>query len=150
MMPKPISNPKGSKPGGFDMQPTFKWRCSYQGTVWYDVCDHTGTYEAEFRHRADEYECVGYNGDPRELVDAIGIFRRSHILSSNDEKLFEVPQSTVDAFNAWRIAERAKHVAEIKSQPHRYGEIDESDPFLFPPILPARQGHYVMGKGWQS
>jgi hypothetical protein len=151
MMGLPYQQPQGLNPGGDSMTPTFKWTCSYQGTIWYQVTDHTGTYEAQFRRCAEQYECEGYNGDAaRDLVAAIGIFCRSHSLPNSNERLFEVPQSTVDAFNAWRIAERARHVAEIKSQPHRYREVDESDPLLFPPILSARQGYYVIGEGWRS
>ena len=140
--------------------PRFAFACSYQGTVWFRVTDETGTYEAEFRRSVPDYEMATANGPDvrRDMVESVGILRRSHLSDADlaawradrSAPCFAVPQATVDAFNAWRAAERAAHIAQMQADPDRYGIVDPADPFIFPPILPARRGWYVAGKGWQS
>lgn len=126
--------------------PTFRWTCSYMGCAWYEVSDHTGTYEVQLRHHADDYELSIANGDDvrRDMKAAIGLLHRS------GRSWEPIPCETVDAFNAWRLSERAKHIAEMQSQPHRYGDIDPNDTTLFPPIMPVRGAVYVVGPGWQA
>lgn len=128
---------------------SFAWKASYFGCVAYTVTDETGTYEAELRHSVSAYELSIANGDDvrREMASAVGILRR-HNLTDNG-RWFEIPAATVKAFNAWRLAERSRILAEMKAAPDRYGEIDESDPFIFPPLIPARAGFYESGRGWQ-
>jgi hypothetical protein len=99
--------------------PRFKWQCSYQGCTWFNVWDHTGMYEIEFRQRADAYERTCYNGDDadwqRNVVAMIGVVRRSH------DSATPIPDSTFRAFNTWRAAEHEKHLSDMRSQPQRYG-----------------------------
>jgi len=122
--------------------PRFKWKCSYQGSVWYDVWDHTGMYEIELRRRADDYERKCYNGDDtewqRNVVSMIGVIHRAY---SSD---IEVPALTLHAFNAWLIAEHEKHIAELKAQPERYGNYWRE---IAKPMLPHAAARY--DKGWQ-
>ena len=124
----------------------FRWVCGYRGCTDYMITDDTGTYRAEFRHTLEEYQPGVHNYTPaeweRDVVPTLGLLRR-YIPTS------PVPAATVAAFNEWRLAERADHVAKMKAAPEKYGEIDEHDTRLFPPILPARTGVYVVGKGWE-
>lgn len=142
------------------METRFVWKCSYMGSAWYDVIDETGHYEAEFRHKAGDYELSIANGDDcrRDILASVGIFRRAHLSDSDlfawkhdkAAPCYGVPQSTVDAFNTWRIAERRKAYEQMKAAPERYGDISETDPLVFPAFVTARRGWYVSGFGWQS
>ena len=107
------------------MDVLFRWKCSYQGSTWYEVRDHTGTYEAEFRRSAPDCELARPTGDDcrRDILAAVGILRRASGWSAGDARLFEVPASTVAAFNRWRDAERAEHRARIKAAPEKYGTV---------------------------
>ena len=100
--------------------PKFKWRCSYQGSIWFDVWDETGMYELELRRSAEDYERKCYNGDDadwqRNVVDMIGVLRRSH---GSDQ---EVPPATLQAFNAWRKAEHDAQIAKMTAEPKLYGD----------------------------
>ncbi len=120
-------------------RPRFKWKCSYQGSVWYDVWDETGMYEIELRRRADDYERKCYNGDDadwqRNVVDMIGVLRRAYSIDQ------EIPASTLFAFNAWIITEHEKHVAELKAQPERYGDVSD----IQRPVLPHAAARYENG-----
>lgn len=127
------------------IKPHFRWLCSYRGSADYMITDETGTYRAELRYRADEEDAAIYNGSReewnRDVVAAVNVLRRY----CADKP---IAPHVLAAFNQWRADERAKHIAEMKAQPHRYGEIDENDTRLFPPIIPAKTGHYEVGKGW--
>jgi hypothetical protein len=128
--------------------PTFRWKYSYMGCVSYMVTDETGTYEAEIRHGFSDYESSITNGDlsRQEAKSAIGVLRRhSSVKLGADRYSFAMPRATVDAFNAWRSAEHARHVAQIKAQPERYGIIPDSDPIFAPPMA-ARWADYVFGE----
>ena len=130
------------------MQPKFRWTCSYMGTVWYQVTDATGTYEAELRHQLSDYESSICNGDDvrQESRSAIGILRRScPVKLTSGEYSFAVPRETVEAFNAWRAAEHAERVAKLRGDTDRYGIIADNDPILKAPI-PAKHGEYVHGE----
>jgi hypothetical protein len=139
-------------------EPTFRWVCSYQGCVDYEVTAATGVYWAELRTSAPDYALATANGDDvrRDMITSIGILRRSHSTPTctlawtkdpSTARLFQVPLETVHAFNRWRAAEHARHVAELESQPHRYGPIAADDPVRHPPML-ACAGYYVCGQGW--
>lgn len=134
------------------MIPRFRWTCSYQGCVSYEVTDATGTYEAELRREVSDYELAHANGDDvrQEMRSAVGILRRSHSIAvSMTERTSEVPAETVAAFNAWRLAEHEKLLASLRSQPHRYGTIPDDDPLAQPPE-PAARGRYVNGENrWE-
>ena len=121
--------------------PRFKWKCSYQGSVWYEVWDHTGIYEIELRRSADDYERKFYNGDDadwqRNVVAMIGVLRRA---SGGIDQ--EVPAQTLRAFNEWLTSEHEKHIAEMKAQPNRYGT-DFSD--IMPPTLAKAAAVYRDG-----
>lgn len=134
------------------MKTEFAWKGSYMGTVWFHVSDDTGSYIAEFRKSAGEYELSIANGDDvrRDVVASIGILRRQHATPEQwkSGRAYEMPESTIAAFNAWQLAERAEFIAKMKAAPERYGDIDESDSFLFPPIITARRGWYETGVGW--
>ena len=123
----------------------FRWTCSYLGVVDYEITDGTGTYRAELRREASDYERGIYNGDEdqwqREVVASIGALHR--YISTE-----WIPDETVRAFNEWRAQKHASTIAEMKAQPHRYGDPTtlERD---FPPPIPAKSGRYVSGKGWE-
>lgn len=125
----------------------FRWQCGYRGTTDYMITDNTGTYRAELRHdtrleHPHDYNCDTIEEWIRDIADSVGILRRYFA----DKP---IPQETIDAFNAWRTAERAQHIREMKARPDRYGPIDENDARMFPPIRPVRAGVYVVGEGWQ-
>ena len=130
------------------MQPRFKWTCSYQGTTWFYVTDETGaTYELALRRDAPDYELAGANGDDcrRDILASVGLLRRSYTSTGRHG---EVTRETLDAFNAWRLAEHLAHVAQLDSQPERYGVIPADDPLRAPPLV-AWRGFYVIGEGWK-
>lgn len=114
----------------------FKWHCSYQGSVWFEVWDETGKYELELRRSAEDYERKFYNGDDadwqRNVVNMIGVLRRSHNIDR------EVPSATLQAFNAWRKAEHDTWIAQMIAQPHRYGDPKTWQPSFGQPPTPAR------------
>lgn len=129
-------------------EPRFRWTCSYQGTTWFEVSDETGTYELELRRAAEPYELAGANGDDcrRDMLASIGLLRTSRC--GDRARLFEVSRATLDAFNAWRLAEHREHMARLDAQPDRYGFIAANDPLRQPPLV-AWRGFYVIGPGWQ-
>lgn len=104
-------------------RPKFKWRCSYQGKIWYDCWDETGMYELELRRSADDYERKFYNGNDdewqRNNVAMIGVLRRSHNIDQ------PVPDSTFQAFNEWLESEFNSHMAHMKANPQRYGDVTD-------------------------
>lgn len=129
------------------MQPTFKWTCSYQGSTWFNVHDHTGSYEAELRRNAEPYELSIANGDDcrQEMITGVGFLRRSHCIKDRAGNYsFTMPAVTVAAFNAWRLNEHNKWVAEMQRQPERYGAILE-DRITQSPMV-AKRGRYVFGE----
>jgi len=120
--------------------PRFSWKCSYQGSIWFQAWDHTGVYEIELRCRAEDYERKCYNGDDadwqRNVVAMIGVARRAYLADR------EIPTSTLQAFNAWRLAEHEKHMTELRGNPERYGT-DFSD--IKPPALARAAAVYQDG-----
>ena len=123
--------------------PRFKWKCSYQGTVWYEVRDSSGMYGLELRRRADDYERKRYNGDDadwqRNVVDMIGVLRREY------DSQREVPAATLHAFNAWIIGEHGAHMAKLRADPQRYGTDFSA---IVPPTLARAAARYQVGTGW--
>ena len=125
------------------MTPTFRWKCSWWGCQAYEVRDETGMYEVETRYLAHDRErsISTYDDDgwQRDVLGAIGLLRRSANSGT------PIPQKTVDAFNAWRMAEHAAHVKRLRDNPDRYGEnaADEVEP----PMV-VRGARYVVGRGW--
>jgi hypothetical protein len=121
----------------------FVWKCSYMGTVWYQVTDATGTYKAALRHSVGEYELSIANGDivRRDMKAGIGLLVR------DCNGATAVPAETVAAFNAWRMAEHTEQMARLDSQPERYGVIAPDDEMRRPPMT-ARAAVYVIGPGW--
>jgi hypothetical protein len=134
------------------MKPTFRWHCSYVGTIDYMVTDATGVYRADLRRSFDDYESNISKGEDvrQECRTAIGILRRSSCINVGaDRYSFTVPRETVDAFNEWRAAEHAAHVAQLRAHPERYREIADDDPLIAAPV-PAKRGEYVFGEHrWQ-
>lgn len=140
------------------MQPKFRWKCSYMGTVEYEISDRTGVYRAEIRHSVGDYELSIANGETvrRDMKAAIGILHRCHFTDSEFRAscdsgtggpFYVVPAETVAAFNAWRAAEHAEHIAKLEAEPHSYGVIAADDPIRKPPMV-AVGGHYMIGTGW--
>lgn len=134
------------------MTPTFRWTCSYRGSVWYEVRDATGVYEAELRRTLSDDDLAEANGDDvrSEMRTALGILRRSHSIPvQGAERTYEMPAATVTAFNAWRAAEHARLLADMRAQPHRYGQIADDDPLAKAPE-PVARGRYVLGENrWE-
>jgi len=102
-------------------------------------------YRVELRWEASPYERSISNCDDakwqRDVVAAVGLLYRSPGCHQ------PIPQRVVDGFNAWRAAEHAKSVSEIRSHPERYRNISDNDPLLAPPAV-VRGAHYEVGKGW--
>lgn len=133
-------------------KPRFRWTFGYMGTVGFNVTDATGTYEAELRTQLSDYESSICNGDlvRQECRSAIGILRRANCQKVGTLWSYAMPTDTVAAFNAWRAAEHAERIAEIKRQPERYGVLADDDPILQPPMV-ARAGDYVFGQNiWRA
>lgn len=132
--------------------PKFYWKGSAFGYQWFQVYDATGTYEAELRHSVGAYELSIANGDDvrRDMQGAIGLLvRHASVPDEGGGRTFAVPQATLEAFNAWRLAEHESAVAKIRAHPERYGVLDDDDPILRAPMV-ARRGTYVTGEGWSE
>lgn len=129
------------------MQIKFEWLSSFMGVVEYRIYDSTGTYRAEIRHSYSDYERSIANGADviRDSESAIGILRRCH--GVGPDYSYEIPAETLAAFNEWRAAEHARHIAALESQPERYGIIAPNDPLRNPPMV-AKRGRYIAGTGW--
>lgn len=134
------------------MTPHFEWTCSYQNTVSYKVHDDTGSYEIEERRpfglACDEAYCRRtYNGDSeqfdREVVGAIGTVHRKY---SGDV----IPPATLEAFNAWRLAEHEKAKAKLRAAPDRYGSEDGPNGWANIIKAPAvvKRAVWRTGTGW--
>ncbi|WP_439398557.1 hypothetical protein ACRQ5Q_14695 [Bradyrhizobium sp. PMVTL-01] len=126
--------------------PTFRWKLSYMGGVEYEVFDETGHYRVEIRqHSPDAYELSIANGDDVRSAwkSAVGILRRASGFSKrvDGHHSFEVPPDVVDAFNEWRMEQHLAMIANMESQPERYGVIAPDDELRKPPHL-ARGGDY--------
>jgi hypothetical protein len=73
-------------------------------------------------------------------VGAIGLLYRYH--GSLDQP---IPQSTVDAFNAWRLAEHEAFVKLLRDHPDKYGT--NAADGVEPPMV-VRGARYVVETGW--
>jgi hypothetical protein len=126
------------------VEPRFRWTCSYMGRQEFEVIDETGTYRVETRYEASDYQrgISSYDdqGWQREVVDAIGLLYRYH--GRLDQP---IPQSTVDAFNAWRLAEHQAFVKLLRDHPDKYGT--NAADGVEPPMV-VRGARYVVGTGW--
>lgn len=122
------------------MTPKFAWQSSFMGTVDYMVTDETGIYRASLRQSVSEYELSIANGDEvrRDMRGGIGLLVRG---------VEPIPAATVAAFNAWRLAEHTRQIAQIDAQPDRYGVLAPDDSLRRPPMV-ARAAEYVTGRGW--
>jgi hypothetical protein len=132
------------------MQPRFAWRVSFADYIEFEVTDDSGTYRVEMRQRPPSAYWLKYaNGDDvrRDMHADLGLLRRCGC-GDNPARLFEVSAATVDAFNAWRLAEHHAHMARLDAEPDRYGFIPADDPLRAPPLV-AWRGFYVIGQGWQ-
>lgn len=125
------------------VKPTFRWTCSYMGCIWFAVYDETGHYEAVLRRELGDYErSIAAPSAIPDMEAAVGLLVRNSFPSRG------IPSATVDAFNAWRLAEHAKTLAALRAQPHRYGEIPDDDPIAQPPAIARAGGRYEAGAGW--
>lgn len=124
------------------MNPSFKWQCSFMGTVDFMVTDETGTYRASMRLSVPSgYELSIANGDDvrRDMRASLGLLVHG---------VEPISAETVAAFNTWRAAEHAAFMAKLDAQPERYGVILADDNLRKPPLV-ARAARYVTGHGWQ-
>ena len=123
----------------------FRWKCSYMGTIDYEVFGDGEAYKVEVRRSAGDYERTIFNGDDarwqRDVVDAIDLIRRSSSPST------PISPETVAAFNAWLLSEHLANVAKLRAAPERYGIIAADDPILVPP-RPVTGARYEVGTGW--
>ena len=125
---------------------TFRWTCSYMGTVDYEIAGDGPVYTATLRREASDYEkSISNHSSPladweRDVVASIGLLHRS-------DSRFPIAQPVVDAFNAWLIAEHEAFVKMLRDNPYKYGELTEDDPLLVPPTR-ARGAYYKVGTGW--
>lgn len=125
---------------------TFRWKCSYRGTVWYEVIDQTGRYEVELLRDPAFEDRAHFNGTEAEWQrDVIG---KHNVLVRDYMATSPLPDPTLHAFNAWRRAEHAVHLAQLLAEPDRYGQIADTDPVRTPPP-PVSAGYYVVGEGWK-
>lgn len=125
------------------MQPRFSWKCSFMGEVEYEVIDATGRYLIATQHAPSDYHLSICNGETarRDTLAKVGLLVRSHNCDRS------IPAETVAAFNAWRAAEHVAHMAQLASQPERYGFISADDSLRQAPAV-LRGAHYVIGPGW--
>lgn len=126
------------------MIPRFAWKVSFADYVEFEVTDESGTYRVEMRQRPPSaYWLQHANGDDvrRDMHADLGLLRLSHGFP------FEVSRATLDAFNAWRLAEHEDHIRQMEARPDRYGVIAADDPLRQPPLV-AWRGFYVSGQGW--
>jgi hypothetical protein len=123
----------------------FRWKCSFMGTIDYEVFGDGETYRIGVRRSASDYERSIFNGGDqewqRDVVSAIDLVRRS---SSPSQPL---SPETVAAFNAWLLAEHEASIAKMKAKPERYGFLAEDDPLLRAP-RPVIGARYEVGSGW--
>ena len=106
----------------------FKFESAYMGVAEYTVNGDGQPYRVSVRSEAGDYErsISTYDdaGWQRDVVSAIGLLTASR----------PIPCAVVRAFNAWRLAEWEKHMAIMRSQPERYGSVQEAM-FQRPPVL---------------
>lgn len=111
------------------------------GFAEYEVAGDGAPYRVEVRRSADEYERSIYNGTEadwqREVIPSIGLLRRMYNAS------VPIPDAVISAFNAWREAEHARVMSEIRD---RYGSVPDIE--LSQPPPPVRGGVYEVGTGW--
>lgn len=123
----------------------FRWVSSYQGCTHFEVSGDGTPYRVVLRWQASAYERSKFNGNDDEwqveVVATVGLLRRAH--DTHKPMSFQV----VSAFNAWRAAEHARLVREIREQPERYGLLSHDDPLLIPPP-PVSGAHYEGARGW--
>lgn len=124
----------------------FRRMIAFMGVVEYEVTDATGTYRAEIRHSYTDYELSIANGDDvrRQIKEEVGILRR-HSCASRTDHSFEMPAATIEAFNAWRLAEHLAFIAHLDASPQRYGIIAADDPLRAPPMI-AKRGRFERGR----
>lgn len=125
----------------------FSWTCSYMGCAEYRVLGDGAPYLIEVRRSVSEYQRSIFNGTEdeweREIIASIGGVRRY------SDPCTALSPAVVEAFNHWRAAEHAERIAELRSDPERFGELDPSDPSLQPP--PRAHGLvYIAGTGWST
>jgi hypothetical protein len=115
----------------------------YRGVGQYKCYDDRGAYELEVRESYDPYEGGNWNYTPAEFErDVVGSVGFLHTRSGA-----RICQETVDAFNAWRLAEHQKQMAKLDADPKRYGIIAAEDPWRTPPAIV--QGGYWRD-GWHA
>ncbi|RJX72648.1 hypothetical protein [Pseudomonas sp. LS-2] len=75
----------------------------------------------------------------RDIIGRVGTITLESNAVPSDEM--------VAAFNEWRMTCHAERVNRLKSQPDRYGVIEDDDPTIapFPVVVPAV---YEAGEGW--
>lgn len=124
----------------------FAWKCSYRHSVWFEIHDASGRYEAELIRKPTPYADSQYNGNAaeyaRDVEASAGILRRSVCDAAG-----EIAAETIAAFNAWRAAEHAAQIAHMRAHPERYGTDFESDPWFQAPA-PVMAGRWTRGAGW--
>lgn len=111
------------------------------GFAEYEVAGDGAAYRVEVRRSASEYERSIFSGTEaewqRDVIPSIGLLRRMY------EPMKPIPGAVVAAFNAWRTAEHARTLSEIRDRHGTIPDLVSSDP---PP--PVCGGAYVVGSGW--
>lgn len=128
------------------MTPHFRWQSSYMGTVDYMVTDATGTYRAALRHTLGDYErsILNYDaaGIAKHVESAIGLLTRCVCDNAG-----EIPAATIEAFNAWRMAEHEKLESHLRANPERYGDESNWRDICRRPE-PVAAGRWTRESGW--
>src|SRR5215217_7139156 len=123
------------------MKPSFRWTCSYQGCVWFQVSDHTGVYEVQFRVRLEEYERRTLNG-PDVVAAEESVIRWLKRYGQ------PVPLETVQAFNAWQREEAENWRRTIATNPERFGELKPED--HEPRYIAKGSAHWQAPENWKT
>ena len=127
----------------------FVFRSSFAGRVHYEVQGDGKHYTIELVtvHAIDEYWRRRYNGTEEDWnlneVALVNTIRRHHAYKEDP-----LAPAVVDAFNAWRVAERQMWLDKMKADREKYGpwEKIEQDPYWQIP-KPVRAVHYFTERG---
>jgi hypothetical protein len=104
----------------------FAFRCSYQGSTWFEVIGDGNSYQIELRHSLHGYERRGWNGnDARWLTEIVPTL---HSIRRDNRPDIAIPDPVVDAFNTWRIVDHTRNLQLLLDNPHRYGVVAADDP----------------------
>lgn len=107
----------------------FRWQCSYLNSVYFRAFADGASFEIELRHCLSDYEESIYNGGRAaylaECGPLVAMLRAPH----------PIGLELVQAFNAWRVAEYERGLAQLRAAPEKYGPESDWAADIRPPPL---------------